>query len=114
MTAAGDSILDLGERNAPLFVFGGPYSNLAATRRVLQIARERGFDAGDTVCTGDIIAYCAHPSETLDAVRAASIHVVMGNCEESLGEQLDDCGCGFEEGSACDVLSRMPNIEIID
>jgi predicted phosphodiesterase len=30
------------------------------------------------------------------------VHVVMGNCEESLGWRLQDCGCGFAEGSACD------------
>jgi predicted phosphodiesterase len=31
--------------------------------------------------------------------------VVMGNVEESLGQGLDNCGCGFKEGSDCDVLS---------
>lgn len=31
----------------------------------------------------------------------------MGNCEESLGFERDDCGCGFTEDSACDVLSRQ-------
>ncbi len=106
MTSNRSATLDLGVVDAPLFVFGGPYSNLAATRRVIEIATERGFPADRIVCTGDIIAYCAHPAETLEAIRSAGINVVMGNCEESLGEQLDDCGCGFEEGSACDVLSR--------
>ncbi|MEQ8666851.1 MAG: metallophosphoesterase family protein [Rhodospirillales bacterium] len=99
-------VRDLGTIDRPLFVFGGPYSNLAATEAVLAIARERGFAASQVVCTGDVVAYCAHPSETVRAIRNAGIHVVMGNCEESVGSALDDCGCGFEEGSACDVLSR--------
>jgi hypothetical protein len=30
----------------------------------------------------------------------------MGNCEESLGWSRDDCGCGFEEGTACEQLSK--------
>jgi len=98
--------VDLGTVEQPLFVFGGPYSNLAATSRVLEIAAERGFAADQIVCTGDVVAYCAHPAETVAAIREAGIHVVMGNCEESVGEQLDDCGCGFDEGSACDLLSR--------
>lgn len=100
------SVCDLGTVIRPLFVFGGPYSNLAATEHVLEIASARGFTGGNIICTGDVVAYCAHPVETVRTVRDAGIHVVMGNCEESLGENLDDCGCGFEEGSACDVLSR--------
>ena len=90
----------------PLFVFGGPYSNLSATRKVLRIARQRGFGVADIICTGDVVAYGGHPAETVGAVRDAGVRVVMGNCEESLGERLDGCGCGFTEGSACDMLSR--------
>lgn len=98
--------LDIGVIDAPLFIFGGPYSNLAATKRVLEIAQAHDIAPRNVVCTGDVVAYCAHAAESVAAVREAGIHVVMGNCEESLGEQLDDCGCGFEEGTACDVLSR--------
>ena len=29
----------------------------------------------------------------------------MGNCEESLAEGAADCGCGFDQGSSCDLLS---------
>jgi hypothetical protein len=29
----------------------------------------------------------------------------MGNCEESLGWSRVDCGCGFEEGTACAALA---------
>ena len=97
---------DLGAVDQPMFVFGGPYSNLAATEAVLEIAAMRGFEPPQIVCTGDVVAYCAHPAETVQAVRDAGIRVVMGNCEESVGDQSDDCGCGFAEGSACDILSR--------
>lgn len=102
-----DTILDLGEITAPLLVFGGPYSNLEATRAMLDIARTRGIPAEHTICTGDVVAYCANPLETISEIRQSGIHVVMGNCEESLGFQLDDCGCGFEEGTDCDILSRQ-------
>lgn len=97
---------ELGTIDAPLFVFGGPYSNLQATEAVLAVASALGIPADRTICTGDVVAYGAHPRETVSAVRDAGIHVVMGNCEESLGEDRDDCGCGFAEVSACDVLSR--------
>lgn len=59
------------------------------------------------ICTGDLVAYCADPQATVDLIRAAGIAVVKGNCEESLAERAADCGCGFEEGTACDVLSQQ-------
>ncbi|MFO0402940.1 MAG: metallophosphoesterase family protein [Alphaproteobacteria bacterium] len=36
----------------------------------------------------------------------SGIRVIAGNCEENLAEGALDCGCGFEEGTACDLLSR--------
>jgi predicted phosphodiesterase len=58
------------------------------------------------ICTGDVVAYAADPEETADIIRTWGIQVVAGNCEEQLAEGAADCGCGFDEGSACDLLSR--------
>ena len=91
--------------SGPLLVFGGPYSNLAATTAMRQVAERLGIAPANCVCTGDVVAYCAHPEETVDAIRDWGVQVVMGNCEESLGGGSDDCGCGFDAGSACSVLS---------
>jgi len=96
---------DLGFLDAPVLIFGGPYGNLAATRAVLDEAERLQIPAERVICTGDLAAYCAEPAETVALIRAAGIHVVMGNCEESLAADRDDCGCGFAEGSACDLLS---------
>lgn len=100
-------IRDLNTLSGPVLLFGGPYSNLQATTAILELAERRGIEANNIICTGDIIAYAGDPSETLDAIIHSQIHVVMGNCEESFGHKGDDCGCGFEEGSDCDVLSRQ-------
>jgi predicted phosphodiesterase len=88
-----------------MLLFGGCYSNLQATRALLQQAHQLGIPADRIVCTGDVVAYAADPVATVNLVRAAGIHVVMGNCEESLGQNAADCGCGFASGSACDLLS---------
>lgn len=88
-----------------MLVFGGPYSNLAATKAMRSKAESLAIPADHVICTGDLVAYCAEPAETIDLIRDWGIPVVMGNCEESLGQESDDCGCGFEEGSACSVLS---------
>lgn len=91
--------------NGPMLVFGGPYSNLEATRRLLDAAAELGIPPGRIICTGDVVAYGADARATAELVRGAGIHVVMGNCEESLAAGAGDCGCGFAEGTECDRLA---------
>ena len=97
--------MDLGRMDGPVLVFGGPYSNLEATEAVLAEAERRGIPASRTICTGDVVAYCADPQATVDRIRHSGIAVVTGNCEESFGNDSDDCACGYEPGSACDLLS---------
>lgn len=96
---------ELGELNGPILIFGGPYSNLAATRAMQKKASDLDIPANHVICTGDLVAYCAEPSETVAAIRKWGCHVVMGNCEESLALDADDCGCGFDERSSCSLLS---------
>jgi hypothetical protein len=67
---------------APLMVFGGPYSNLRALTALRARADELGIPASHCICTGDVVAYCAEPEETTAAIRAWGCHVVAGNCEE--------------------------------
>lgn len=92
--------------DGPLLVFGGPYSNLQATRAVLVEAARRGIPARRVVCTGDVVAYGADPAACCDLVMGSGIAAIAGNCEENLAASALDCGCGFEEGTACDLLSR--------
>ncbi len=90
-----------------LFVFGGTYGNLQATSAILKKAETLGFAASEILFTGDMVAYCAQPQETTDLIRNAGIHIIAGNCEQSLAEGALDCGCGFNEGSTCDMLSAQ-------
>lgn len=91
--------------DGPVLLFGGPYSNLHATQALWAEAERLGIPPSCTICTGDVVAYAAHPLETVALVRAWGIPVVAGNVEESLGAGADDCGCGFAEGTACDLAS---------
>ena len=93
------------EMREPVLLFGGCYSNLQATRALLDQAGRLGIPPDRIICTGDVVAYAADPVATVDMVRASGMHVVMGNCEESLGLGSADCGCGFAAGSVCDLLS---------
>ncbi len=98
-------ILDLGTLDAPLLLFGGPYSNLQATRALRAWADRAGILPQQVICTGDVVAYCADAAATVSEIRDWGIPVVAGNCEKQLASGAMDCGCGFEEGTACDLLS---------
>jgi len=99
-----DSI-DLGEMAGTVLIFGGPYSNLAATLALRERAEQLGIPPQRTICTGDVVAYCAEPGETVALIRDWGIAVVKGNCEDSLGRGTPDCGCGFDQGTTCSLLS---------
>ena len=88
-----------------LFVFGGTYGNLQATSAILNKARTLGFQPSQMLFTGDLVAYCGDPQATTDMIRDIGCHMIMGNCEETLALDAEDCGCGFDEGSACSLLS---------
>ncbi|MCP8690113.1 metallophosphoesterase family protein [Marinobacterium sedimentorum] len=102
---AQTDVRDLGALTGPVMIFGGPYSNLQATRALLDAANRLGLPANQLVCTGDAVAYCADTEATVRLLRDAGMHWIQGNCEQSLGNRIDDCGCGFEEGSSCATLS---------
>lgn len=97
---------DLGELELPVLLFGGPYSNLQATRAMRAEAERLGIPPHRIVCTGDVVAYCGDPAATTALIRDWGVAVVMGNVEEQIGAGAEDCGCGFEEGTACAALSR--------
>jgi predicted phosphodiesterase len=103
---AARDITPMLDGTGPILVFGGPYSNLAATAAMRARAEDLAIPPERTICTGDVIAYCAEPEETSQFVRDWGCHVVAGNCEEQIAAGAADCGCGFEEGSACDILAK--------
>ena len=99
------SVRQVFDDDAPVLVFGGPYSNLQATRALRAEAARRGIPADHVICTGDVVAYCGDPVATVDEVRDWGCYVLAGNCEAQLASGAPDCGCGFEAGTTCDLLS---------
>ena len=98
-------IKHLGALEGRVLVFGGPYSNIHATRALYDWAQDHAIAPDHIICTGDVVAYCGAPSETIEFIRDKNTVVVAGNCEKQLAQGALDCGCGFDEGSACDLLS---------
>lgn len=100
-----ESAIPLLRTDGPVLIFGGCYSNLEATRALRAESERLRIPPDRIVCTGDVVAYCADAAETVALIREWGVHVVMGNCEESLGWEKDDCGCGFAEGTVCNLVS---------
>lgn len=92
---------DFGMFTEPMVLFGGPYSNLPALRALGELLDDR-----PAICTGDLIAYAAEPVETVALMRELDVFCIAGNCERQVVDGAFDCGCGFEDGSACDLLSK--------
>jgi predicted phosphodiesterase len=92
---------------ASFLFFGGPYSNFQALTALRSIAEELGLPPSSIICTGDTVAYCAQPNETVEAIREWGIQVVAGNVELQLANGAADCGCNFIKDSVCDRLSEQ-------
>ncbi|MGI9389757.1 MAG: metallophosphoesterase family protein [Boseongicola sp.] len=94
-------VQDFGRIDQPVLLFGGPYSNIQATEAFVNLVSN-----SPAICTGDVVAYGANPSETVALIRASGWPVVAGNCERQIAAGADDCGCGFGEQTVCDRLSK--------
>ncbi|MEQ9041494.1 MAG: metallophosphoesterase [Silicimonas sp.] len=93
---------DFGRMDGPVVLFGGAYSNYQATEALFEAAGDL-----QAVSTGDLVAYCANPVETVARFAEHEPCVgIAGNCERQVVDGAEDCGCGFEDGTACDFLSR--------
>ena len=94
-------VQDFGVFDGPLVLFGGGYSNLHALSALFDA--EPGLPM---ISTGDLVGYCADPEETVALFLRRGIPGIAGNCERQAASGAEDCGCGFEDGTACDLLSR--------
>lgn len=97
--------INLGGLDDAVLLFGGSYSNAHATRALIDWTNLHKIAENHRIMTGDAVAYCAHPNETIDLLRGFGAAFVAGNCEKQLANNAEDCGCGFDSGSVCDLLS---------
>ena len=98
---------DLGILTGPILLFGGVYSNLQALQALKAAAEKHGIPPSNIICTGDTPGYCADPEACLDIVENWGIHAIAGNVETNLVNGTDDCGCGFGDGSRCDMFAKL-------
>jgi predicted phosphodiesterase len=76
-------------------VFGGIYSNYLALDAALADAARRG--AEQVYCLGDMGAFGPHPDCVFPLLREHGVLCVQGNYDNSIGNGLADCQCGYTD-----------------
>lgn len=71
------------------------HGNAEATATVLRAIDDAAPDA--TYCLGDLVGYGANPNETTTMIRERGIPTVIGNYDDGVGFDRDDCGCAYKD-----------------
>jgi putative phosphoesterase len=76
-------------------IFSDLHGNSAATAAVLAAIDAEEPDA--IYCLGDLVGYGAKPNETINLIRERGIPTIMGNYDDGVGFDRDDCGCAYKD-----------------
>jgi putative phosphoesterase len=74
-------------------VFSDLHGNSAATEAILAAIDAAHPDA--VYCLGDLVGYGARPNETIALIRERGIPTIMGNYDDGVGFDREDCGCAY-------------------
>ncbi|MBE2266885.1 MAG: metallophosphoesterase family protein [Anaerolinea sp.] len=74
-------------------IFGDIHGNLPALEAVFQDMEARGLT--DLYCLGDLVGYGTFPNEVVNLIRQRGIPTLMGNYDQGVGNNSDDCGCAY-------------------
>jgi diadenosine tetraphosphatase ApaH/serine/threonine PP2A family protein phosphatase len=83
------------DAHSRLAFFGGVYNNYLALEAAISDARTRGVDA--MYCLGDLGAFGPYPDRVFPLLAENHITTIQGNYDHSIGNQLDDCQCGYTD-----------------
>ncbi|MGI8979328.1 MAG: metallophosphoesterase family protein [Pirellulaceae bacterium] len=76
-------------------LFGGIYSNHLALAAAIADTQRRG--AAAVYCLGDLGSFGPHPDKVFPLLREHNIQCVRGNYDDSIGNELADCQCGYTD-----------------
>jgi putative phosphoesterase len=78
-----------------LAVISDIHANLHALEAVWEDIEKQQPDA--VYALGDLVGYGAHPNEVVEFISARGVPTVMGNYDDGVGFDLDDCGCVYHD-----------------
>ena len=79
---------------ASITIFGDIHANLPALEAVFQDIEARGL--GNLYCLGDLVGYGVFPNEVVELIRERDIPTLMGNYDQGVGNNSNDCGCAYK------------------
>ena len=74
-------------------LFSDIHGNIAALNAVLDEIDRRAPDA--VYCLGDLVGYGASPNEVVETIRTRAIPTIMGNYDDGVGFDREECGCAY-------------------
>lgn len=74
-------------------VFGDIHGNISALESVWSDMDRRGLT--DRYCLGDLVGYGVFPNEVVAFIRQHHVPTLMGNYDQGVGLNSDDCGCAY-------------------
>lgn len=74
-------------------IFSDIHANLPALQAVLADMDRRS--APNIYCLGDLVGYGVQPNEVIECIRHRNIPTIMGNYDQGVGNNSDDCGCAY-------------------
>ncbi len=78
-----------------LAIISDIHANLHALEAVWPDLERQAPDS--VMCLGDLVGYGAYPNEVIDFVRERNVPVLMGNYDDGVGFDRDDCGCVYKD-----------------
>ncbi len=76
-----------------LAIFSDIHANLPAMEVVRASIEGNSFDG--VYCLGDLGGYASQPNEVQTLIEAMGCPIIMGNYDENVGHNRDDCGCHY-------------------
>jgi putative phosphoesterase len=71
------------------------HGNRAALDAVLEDVASQRCDA--LYCLGDLVGYASFPNEVVDRIRQETVPTIMGNYDDGVGFERDECGCAYRD-----------------
>ena len=71
------------------------HGNLPALQAVMADITEQKLQT--VYCLGDLVGYGASPNEVTERIRTEGMPTIMGNYDDGVGFDRDECGCAYRE-----------------
>jgi putative phosphoesterase len=82
------------------------HGNLYALQAVLADIDRQGID--QLYCLGDLVGYGPCPNEVIELLRQRHVPTIMGNYDDGVGHDKDECGCAYTEKE----MSRLGDLSL--